>query len=176
MYSHLPSPNEDDIKHFNLIASSLRQLGFSTSTKGYVYLCHAIFFAVHEEKLRYCVHSEIFPKIAQLFSSKTINIEKACRNAIDGAYLSGGFKQINELFGFNYLRPYEKPPLGNFISTMTEKCLILISESKRTHHSILKSCAGFAISFFKTISPLHISFGTAADCTKLSSPICVEEV
>ncbi len=130
MQSHLSAKNYDDIKLFNLITSDLSELGFSSSTKGYTYISHAIFFAVQDKQHLCSIHGTLFPKIAQLFKSSTKNVTKACRAAVDNAYFSGGFKNINEVLGFSYLLPYEKPKLNNFISTLTERSTLWFNKIK----------------------------------------------
>ena len=121
---------KSELKLFNQIEQDLTDIGFSSSTKGYTYLCHAIFIGTTEQNLRYHVSKKILPKVANLFNTKLINVEKACRGAIDGTYLKGGFQHINSVVDFNYLKPYEKPTMLNFISTFIERSYIYFCELK----------------------------------------------
>lgn len=121
-----------EMECLNMIASDLIALGFSTSTKGFTYICHTILFAINDSKALSSVNSKIFPKIASLYATKTSNVERVCRHALDGVYFSGGLKDINTLLGFDYLKPYEKPGLSNFISTLAEHNIIKSSKLKRS--------------------------------------------
>lgn len=121
-----------EMECLNMIASDLIALGFSTSTKGFTYICHTILFAIKDNRALSSVNSKIFPKIAALYGTKTANVERVCRHALDGVYFSGGLKNINSLLGFEYLRAYEKPGLANFISTLAEHNIIKSSQLKRS--------------------------------------------
>ncbi len=110
-----------EMECLNMIASDLSYLGFNSSSKGYRYLCHSIFFAVQDCKLLSSIGSKIFPKVAELFETKPSTIERTCRHSLDAVYLEGGLKNVNVLLGFNYIKPYEKPTLTNFISTISER-------------------------------------------------------
>ena len=122
-----------EMECLNMIASDLVRIGFSASTKGFTYICHTIFFAVQDSKNLTSVNSKIFPKIAALYGTKTSNVERVCRHALDAVYFEGGLKNINRLLGFEYLKPYEKPSLSNFISTLSEHNIIKLSRRSRSN-------------------------------------------
>ncbi len=113
---------------FDKISAMLLKLGFLKNSKGFSYLCHTIYFGVVEEGQRYDINSKLFPKVANLFDTKLLNIERNSRHALNEAYLNGGFKQINEVLNMEYLLPYEKPTLTNFISTLIEKHVMTMGD------------------------------------------------
>lgn len=112
------------------IASDLRKLNISPNCRGYLYLCHAILLAALSGKPPRSIKAELFPKIANLYETKVENVERSCRHALDTTYYQGGFKILNKVLGCQYLSPYEKPSLTNFISTFAEKYIIKMNKIK----------------------------------------------
>ncbi len=135
-----------EIKCSENIYSDLAFLGISTSQKGFSYLCQAIFFAVQNPKLLKSIKANIVPKVASIYSTKSENVERAMRHSLEAAYFKNTLKKVNDLQGFCYLSPYEKPSLTNFISVLAERHIILynkllLKSSAPQKHFMLKSFA-----------------------------------
>ena len=148
-----------EMQCLNMIASDLSSLGFHSSSKGYSYLCHTIFFAVQDCRLLSSIGSKIFPKVAELFETKPSTVERTCRHSLDAVYLEGGLKNINSLVGFNYIKPYEKPSLTNFISTISERNIARFNRLKMAlkKRSLKKSLILKLNKLFKMVVPKFLA-------------------
>lgn len=132
-----------DEQCYNNVFSDLRFIGLSCSQKGFSYLCLTILFAVQNPISLKSIKANLIPKVANYFNVKIENVERSMRHCLDAAYFKNTLKKINELLGFNYISPYEKPSLTNFISVLTERNIILynkmIKEERAKNRNLLKS-------------------------------------
>lgn len=116
--------SDKEVECIDEIKSDLIKLGFEPTSKCLSYLTGCIFYAVMDERKLGKMTSVLLPEVALVYNVKTISLQNTCRHRMDEVYYNTAFKKLNEVVGFDYIRPYEKPSLNNFISTLAQKYIL----------------------------------------------------
>lgn len=122
LYSHY---TEETVK------TLLLELGIPANLKGYLYLSYAIELLIDREDTSFGVVKGLYPIIASKFNSTVSRVERSIRHAIDVAWCRGKIGNMNEIFGINLYKEYEKPTSREFISLIADR-IILMKKSGKT--------------------------------------------
>ena len=92
--------------------------------KGYQYLKEGIRLAMRKPDIVGSITKELYPSIADKFSTSPSKVERAIRHAIEVGWSRGKVEDINNLFKVKAFDQKDKPTNGEFISFIAEKLLI----------------------------------------------------
>lgn len=111
------------------ISNIFISMGIPASIKGYGYLREGIKMAVNEPSVINNITKQLYPKIAEKFSTTPSKVERSIRHSIEVAFNKGRIEAINALFGVRVYIGTEKPTNSEFIALLADK-LLLESASK----------------------------------------------
>lgn len=99
-------------------------VGIPAHIKGYQFLREAIKLAVKQPEIINSITKELYPRVADQFSTSPSKVERAIRHAIEVAWNRGKIENINAVFGIKVYSNNEKPTNGEFIALVADKMLI----------------------------------------------------
>lgn len=99
-------------------------VGIPAHIKGYYFLREAIKMAIDNPEVINSITKQLYPSIAQRFSTSASKVERAIRHAIEVAWNRGKIENINSVFGIKVYSNNEKPTNGEFIALVADKMLI----------------------------------------------------
>lgn len=99
-------------------------VGIPAHIKGYQFLREAIKLAIDKPDIINSITKELYPSIADHFSTSASKVERAIRHAIEVAWNRGKIENINSVFGIKVYNNNEKPTNGEFIALVADKMLI----------------------------------------------------
>lgn len=99
----------------------LQELGMPANVKGYHYLRDAISLAIENPDILGSITKELYPEVANHFSSTTSRVERAMRHAIEISFTRGNLDKIEEIFCYSMDSNKAKPTNSEFISAIAEK-------------------------------------------------------
>lgn len=102
----------------------MHEIGIPAHIKGYQYLREAIIMVVHDIELLNAITKELYPNIAERYSTTPSRVERAIRHAIEVAWSRGRIEVINKLFGYTVHEQKGKPTNGEFIAMVADKLRI----------------------------------------------------
>lgn len=117
---HSIKPKNLDIEVTNII----HQMGVPAHIKGYQYLRDAILFVIAEVNLLGAVTKELYPMIAEKYSTTPSRVERAIRHAIELAWDRGNVEMMNKFFGYTINLDRGKPTNSEFIAMVADKLRI----------------------------------------------------
>ena len=106
------------------ITSIFLTVGIPAHIKGYQYLREGIKIAVEDPVVINSITKQLYPSIAQKYSTSASKVERAIRHAIEVSWNRGKIENINTLFGLKIYGSKEKPTNGEFIALVADKMLI----------------------------------------------------
>ena len=106
------------------ITSVFLTVGIPAHIKGYQYLREGIKMAVENPVVINSITKQLYPSIAQKYSTSASKVERAIRHAIEVSWNRGKIENINTLFGLKVYSAKEKPTNGEFIALVADKMLI----------------------------------------------------
>lgn len=98
-------------------------IGIPAHIKGYQFLREAIKMAMKEPNIINSITGQLYPSIANTFSTSPSKVERAIRHAIEVAWNRGKIENINNIFGIKIYSANEKPTNGEFIALVADKML-----------------------------------------------------
>lgn len=99
-------------------------VGIPAHIKGYHFLREAIMMAIDNPEVINSITKQLYPSIAERFSTSASKVERAIRHAIEVAWNRGKIENINSVFGVKVYSNNEKPTNGEFIALVADKMLI----------------------------------------------------
>lgn len=99
-------------------------VGIPAHIKGYHFLREAIMMAIDNPEVINSITKQLYPSIAERFSTSASKVERAIRHAIEVAWNRGKIENINSVFGIKVYSNNEKPTNGEFIALVADKMLI----------------------------------------------------
>ncbi len=103
------------------ITDIIHQLGVPAHIKGYHYLRCAIVSAYHNPELLDSVTKQLYPRVAEQFTTTPSRVERAIRHAIEIAWDRGNLDTLNSFFGYTVNTCKGKPTNSEFIALITDK-------------------------------------------------------
>ena len=98
----------------------LDKLGFSAKYKGYRMLTVAIDIAVHNDEAVTKITQMIYPEVAKICGTNSINVEKDIRKAIEMFWIEGDKTYYSRIAGYKIT---SKPTNAEFIAAVS--CYII---------------------------------------------------
>ena len=99
-------------------------IGIPPHIKGYGYLREGIKMTVNDPCIINRVTKELYPNIAQKYSTTPSKVERAIRHAIEVAWNRGRIEALNAVFGARIYLGAEKPTNSEFIALMADKLIL----------------------------------------------------
>ncbi|PKM47559.1 MAG: sporulation transcription factor Spo0A [Firmicutes bacterium HGW-Firmicutes-8] len=106
------------------VTNIIHEMGVPAHIKGYQYLRDAIKMVVDEVNLLGGVTKELYPLIAQKYSTTPSRVERAIRHAIELAWDRGNTEMMNKFFGYTINLERGKPTNSEFIAMVADKLRI----------------------------------------------------
>ena len=106
------------------IANILVQIGIPYNINGSKYLKRAVELAIQNPTAVMSITKNVYKPIAKENATKSANVERAIRHAIEVAWSRGKIENINQIFGIKVYSPNEKPTNGEFIALIADKMLL----------------------------------------------------
>ncbi|KJS22465.1 MAG: chemotaxis protein CheY [Clostridiaceae bacterium BRH_c20a] len=103
------------------VTNIIHQMGVPAHIKGYQYLRDAILFVINEVNLLGAVTKELYPMIAEKYSTTPSRVERAIRHAIELAWDRGNVEMMNKFFGYTINLDRGKPTNSEFIAMVADK-------------------------------------------------------
>jgi Response regulator containing a CheY-like receiver domain and an HTH DNA-binding domain len=113
-----------DLYHQNLqisITNILHELGVPSHIKGYQYIREGISIIYDRPKVIGGITKELYPEIADKFSTTVSRVERAIRHAIEVSWNRGDWDLMEEIFGHSVDIDKAKPTNSEFIVTIADK-------------------------------------------------------
>lgn len=103
------------------VTNIIHQMGVPAHIKGYQYLRDAILLVINEVNLLGAVTKELYPTIAEKYSTTPSRVERAIRHAIELAWDRGNVEMMNKFFGYTINIQRGKPTNSEFIAMIADK-------------------------------------------------------
>lgn len=101
-----------------IVTDIITKIGIPASVKGYYYLRAAIILTLTDEEEMKSVTKNLYPAIAESFSTTPVRVERAIRHAVEVAWGKRNVEEIYEMFGYI---PHQKPTNAEIISTISDR-------------------------------------------------------
>ena len=115
---HKPSTLDEKISEIFI------SIGIPPHIKGYSYVREGIKMTINHPYIINSVTKELYPSIAQKFSTTSSKVERAIRHAIEVAWNRGRIDAINAIFGSRIYLGAEKPTNSEFIALVADKLIL----------------------------------------------------
>lgn len=123
------SRRKDDYKNVDLyknnlnvsITKILHQLGIPSHIKGYQYIREGIGIIFDRPETIGGITKELYPELAEKFSTTVSRVERAIRHAIEVSWNRGDWDLMEEIFGHSVDIDKAKPTNSEFIVTIADK-------------------------------------------------------
>ena len=99
-------------------------IGIPPHIKGFVYMREGIKMAVENPLIINKVTKELYPKIANKYSTTSSKVERAIRHAIEVAWNRGRTDAISSIFGARVYIGNERPTNSEFIALVADKLVL----------------------------------------------------
>ena len=123
LYNQKPSKNIDLGKN-NLkisITKTLHDLGIPSHIKGYQYIREGVEILFDRPDVIGGITKELYPELADRFSTTVSRVERAIRHAIEVSWNRGDWDLMEELFGHSVDIDKAKPTNSEFMVTIADK-------------------------------------------------------
>ncbi len=114
-------PKGHDVK----VTSIMHELGIPAHIKGYMYLRDAIIMVTSKVELLSRVTKELYPSIADKYSTTPSRVERAIRHAIEVAWNRGNVEFIDKMFGHTISQDKGKPTNSEFIAMVADRLRLI---------------------------------------------------
>lgn len=103
------------------IANVLVQIGIPYNISGSKYLARAVQMAIEDPGAVLSITKNLYKPIAKENSTKSTNVERAMRHAIEKATIKNKIQNLNELFGLKIYSEFDKPSNGEFVALLAQQ-------------------------------------------------------
>ncbi len=116
------SKTEDSVINLEMkITESLKEIGVPAHIKGYKYLKTAIKEVVFNFDLLGGITKELYPKVANEYSTTSSRVERSIRHAIEVTCSRGEIETINVIFGCTLQSNKGRPTNSEFIAILADR-------------------------------------------------------
>ncbi len=112
---------KDDVRLQLEVTNVLIQLGIPSNLSGFDYLRTAIILTMCDKKLLRKITKELYPSIAEIYSTTAPRVERAIRHAIEVGFWRGDLDLIENYFGNSTDPSKGKASNGEFIATVADR-------------------------------------------------------
>lgn len=106
------------------ISNIFTTIGIPPHIKGFVYMREGIKMSVENPSIINKVTKELYPKIAEKYSTTSSKVERAIRHAIEVAWNRGRTDAISSIFGARVYIGNERPTNSEFIALVADKLIL----------------------------------------------------
>ena len=103
------------------ITDLLHSLGIPSHIKGYTYIREGIEMMFEDETLVGSITKELYPTIAEHYSTTSSRVERAIRHAIEVSWVRGDYALMEEIFGNSVDYDRAKPTNSEFLATLADR-------------------------------------------------------
>lgn len=104
-----------------MVTDIIQKMGVPAHIKGYHYLRTAIISTINNRELMESITKQLYPSVAQKYSTTSSRVERAIRHAIEIAWNRGNNEVIGNFFGYSINRCHGRPTNSEFIALITDK-------------------------------------------------------
>jgi len=104
-----------------LVTNIIHEVGVPAHIKGYQYLREAIIMVVNNIDVINQITKQLYPEIAQRYSTTPSRVERAIRHAIEVAWGRGQTEVVESIFGYTVSAAKGKPTNSEFIAMIADK-------------------------------------------------------
>ncbi|HMA59471.1 MAG TPA: sporulation transcription factor Spo0A [Halanaerobiales bacterium] len=112
--------DENEVNMNLEITGLLDEFGVPANIRGYMYLRNAIYLSITDLELVNSITKQLYPKIAENFSTVASRVERAIRHAIKVAWERGNRDKISEYFGYSISETIGRPTNAQFIAKVAD--------------------------------------------------------
>ena len=113
-----------------MVTDVIQKIGVPAHIKGYHYLRTAIISSINNSQLMESVTKQLYPCVAQKYSTTSSRVERAIRHAIEIAWDRGNSDVISSFFGYSVNSFRGRPTNSEFIALITDKIRLKLKLSK----------------------------------------------
>ena len=103
------------------ITDLLHSLGIPSHIKGYTYIREGIEMLFNDSSLVGSITKELYPTIAEHYSTTSSRVERAIRHAIEVSWVRGDYALMEEIFGNSVDYDRAKPTNSEFLATLADR-------------------------------------------------------
>lgn len=111
------------------VTEILHQIGVPAHIKGYQYLRESIIMSINTPEVINAVTKQLYPAVAQKYSTTSSRVERAIRHAIEVAWDRGDVEILNSYFGYTIHTGRGKPTNSEFIAMISDKLRLQIKNA-----------------------------------------------
>lgn len=119
--SKRPIVRDRDKSQDATVTTMMHELGIPAHIKGYLYLRDAIVMVTGRVELLSKVTKELYPSIADKYTTTPSRVERAIRHAIEVAWDRGNMDYIQRVFGHTISQEKGKPTNSEFIAMVADR-------------------------------------------------------
>lgn len=112
-------------------SSILLQIGIPYHLCGSKYLVRAVEITVAAPDAIRCITQKIYQQIALEFGTKSANVERAIRHAIDGAWHKKRLQNLNKIFNINVFLENDRPCNGELIAFLANRIPYVLANQNK---------------------------------------------
>ena len=99
----------------------LHNLGIPSHVRGYQYIREGILLIYESDSILTLVTKDIYPEIANRYSTTSSRVERAIRHAIEISWVRGDLKLMEKIFGNSIDFERSKPTNSEFLTTIADR-------------------------------------------------------
>jgi len=107
------------------VSNLLISIGVPPQLNGYAYLRKAIILAIENQEYIKNVTKKLYPEIAKIFGTTASKVERAIRNAIEIAWNSDKYENINTIFGYKVYGGNYKPTNTELVALISDRIALV---------------------------------------------------
>lgn len=96
-------------------------MGIPSHIKGYTYIREGIEMMFEDSSLVGSITKELYPTIAEHYSTTSSRVERAIRHAIEVSWVRGDYALMEEIFGNSVDYDRAKPTNSEFLATLADR-------------------------------------------------------
>ena len=121
-YIEIPEANKKNQENLEaLVTNIIHEVGVPAHIKGYQYLREAIMLVVNDIDVINQITKQLYPEIAEKYSTTPSRVERAIRHAIEVAWGRGQQEAVENIFGYTVSAAKGKPTNSEFIAMIADK-------------------------------------------------------
>jgi two-component system response regulator (stage 0 sporulation protein A) len=110
------------------VTDIIHEIGVPAHIKGYQYLRDAIIRTINDPDMINAVTKQLYPQVAQRFSTTASRVERAIRHAIEVAWDRGDLDVIQKYFGYTVSNLKGKPTNSEFIALIADRLTLQLRD------------------------------------------------
>lgn len=121
-YIEIPEEGKKNQENLEaLVTNVIHEVGVPAHIKGYQYLREAIMLVVNDIDVINQITKQLYPEIAEKYSTTPSRVERAIRHAIEVAWGRGQAEAVENIFGYTVSAAKGKPTNSEFIAMIADK-------------------------------------------------------